>query len=177
MDNQDFQARYLNDSPGQANAAEDKSGIEDVQEAVIAEPVVQPEPDVSNVAARIDEPTIVRPRSASESEVIERHRRDTSPPVVNGRLPNGTGPQGYSNEQQRRDYQQPQYQQESPANGRGNHHAANTGGWQARQPFENPPGVAVARPGTEQESAAPLRVASSWAFGADGRLDPAWAGE
>ena len=172
MDNHDFQARYLNDSPGQASAAEDKSGIEDVQEAVIAEPVVQPEPEVSSAAARIDEPTIVRPRSAAESEVIERHRRgDTTPPVGNGRAPNGTVPQGYS------DYQQAQFQQEPPSNGRGNHHAANTGGWQARQPFENPHGVAVTRPGTQQESAAPLRVSSNWAYGANGALDPAWAGE
>lgn len=178
MDNQDFQARYLNDSPAEASAAEDdKFGIQDVQEAIIADPVVPPAPEVSNPSVRVDEPTIVRPLSDAEAEVIERHRRDTAPPPVNGRAFNGSASQGYSQDQQRHSYQQSHYQQQpAHSNGHGNHHGAPTGGWQARQPFENPHGMAVARPGTEQESAAPLRVSGS-AYSSDAMLTQAWAGE
>ncbi|MBN3459464.1 hypothetical protein JNN96_36115 [Mycobacterium sp. DSM 3803] len=198
MDNQDFKAQYLNDDPSEQPGSDEGAGIVDAgqEEAVIDEPVLPPEPVVSDPAPVVEEPTIVRPFSAAEAAVIERHRsswpdapvadrRDIPPPAYtpppppeSARTPNGTAPQGYSNGRERPEYQAPQHQQ-AHTNGRGNHHATNTGQWQARQPFENPQtsrGVAVTRPGTDQESAAPLRV-SNWAYGNGKALDPTWAGE
>ncbi|MGW4101434.1 nucleotide-binding protein [Mycobacterium sp. NPDC004974] len=184
MDNQDFATRYFSD---QASSGDNADEAAEGKKDPLTEPALPPEPEVSEPSRPVDDPTIVGPMPAEVAEVIARHaaqpdtarrpdqrqaeapasRRLPAPPATAEGAP---WPQQYPGQ-----YQQPG--QHQPVNGQQQaHQGSQTGQWHARQPYPDAHGVAVSRPGSDSETAAPLQIAS-WAAASNGSLTPAWASE
>ncbi|CQD25038.1 hypothetical protein BN970_06836 [Mycolicibacterium conceptionense] len=185
MDNQDFATRYFSDQASRDDSADEAA---EGKKDPLTEPALPPEPEVSEPSRPVDDPTIVGPMSAEVAEVIARHaaqpdtarrpeqrhaedpasRRQPAPPAT---AEGAQWPQQYPGQ-----YQQPG--QHQVVNGQQQAHQGSQTGqqWHARQPYPDAHGVAVSRPGSDNESSAPLQIAS-WAAASSGSLTPAWASE
>lgn len=177
MDSQDFTTRYFSDQASSVGGHDSTEQAAEETKDPVAEPSLPPEPEVSQPSRPpVDEPTVIRPRSTEEEDVIARHAASTTQQDALDR-------HDYAQSSLSRlpappaahDWPQPRpsdrYGQANGYETRANHDAEAGPRWQA-----SGQAVAVSRPGSEDESSAPLRV-SSWASASEGSLTPAWATE